>query len=101
MRKPCALKCGISRVNSVVLPAPLHPARPMIFITARSPPAATRGWNRRLRHCEERLVRRSSKSEGGSDEAIQTVAARAFLDCLAALAMTGEAAFRFLRHMLI
>ena len=24
------------------------------------------------RHCEERLVRRSSTSEGGSDEAIQT-----------------------------
>src|SRR4029077_179951 len=30
------------------------------------------------RHCEERLVRRSSKSEGGSDDAIQTVAAVRF-----------------------
>src|ERR1700760_1674596 len=34
------------------------------------------------RHCEERLVRRSSKSEGGSDEAIQTVPANS-LDCFA------------------
>jgi hypothetical protein len=36
--------------------------------------ASRRGAFRRLciyRHCEERLVRRSSTSEGGSDEAIQ------------------------------
>jgi hypothetical protein len=32
-----------------------------------------------FRHCEER-----------SDEAIQTVSAERFLDCLASLAMTGE-----------
>src|SRR3569623_1425405 len=36
-RRPCALKCGISRDNSVVLPAPLQPARPMTFIPAPSP----------------------------------------------------------------
>src|SRR5439155_14679277 len=31
-----------------------------------------RGANARRRHCEERLVRRSSTSEGGSDEAIHS-----------------------------
>jgi len=35
-----------------------------------------RGANARRRHCEERLVRRSSTSEGGSDEAIQLLASR-------------------------
>jgi hypothetical protein len=41
-----------------------------------------------LRHCEKRLVRRSSESEGGSDEAIH-LSFRGGMDCLAALAMTG------------
>src|SRR5467141_1678062 len=39
------------------------------------------------RHCEERLVRRSSMSEGGSDEAIHTFFAA--MDCFAELAMTA------------
>jgi hypothetical protein len=35
-----------------------------------------------VRHCEERLVRRSSTSEGGSDEAIQ-LSFRGEMDCFA------------------
>jgi hypothetical protein len=35
------------------------------------------------RHCEERLVRRGSASEGGSDEAIHTCFAAPKLDCFA------------------
>jgi len=34
------------------------------------------GANARRRHCEERLVRRSSTSEGGSDEAIHSSISR-------------------------
>ena len=33
MRRPCFCNCGIARVSKVVLPAPLHPARPITFIT--------------------------------------------------------------------
>src|SRR5439155_22779011 len=32
-RRPSLRKCGITRVSKVVLPAPLHPARPITFIT--------------------------------------------------------------------
>ena len=32
-RRPCFCNCGIARVSKVVLPAPLHPARPITFIT--------------------------------------------------------------------
>src|SRR6185295_10299396 len=31
-RRPCFANCGIARVSKVVLPAPLHPARPITFI---------------------------------------------------------------------
>ena len=42
------------------------------------------------RCCEERLIRRSSKSEGGSDEATQLAVPK--LDCFASLAVTIGAA---------
>src|SRR5258707_14847902 len=45
--------------------------------------------DRICRHCEERLVRRSSTSEGGSDEAIHL---NRVLDCFATLAMTVSTA---------
>src|SRR2546422_2725196 len=32
-RRPCFCNCGITRVSKVVLPAPLHPARPITFIS--------------------------------------------------------------------
>src|SRR5205814_903907 len=32
-RRPRFCNCGITRVSKVVLPAPLHPARPITFIT--------------------------------------------------------------------
>src|SRR5512142_2384551 len=31
-RRPSLRRCGMTCANSVVLPAPLHPARPMTFI---------------------------------------------------------------------
>ncbi|MGA7998333.1 MAG: hypothetical protein WCA28_26020, partial [Bradyrhizobium sp.] len=40
------------------------------------------------RHCEERLVRRSSTSEGGSDEAIHAAELNCEMDCFASIAMT-------------
>src|ERR1700722_16924528 len=36
-RRPSAMKYGISRVSSVVLPAPLHPARPITFMSFSGP----------------------------------------------------------------
>src|SRR6202035_3357857 len=36
-RRPSALKYGIRRASSVVLPAPLHPARPITFILFSKP----------------------------------------------------------------
>src|SRR3954454_2090142 len=37
-RRPCLCNCGITRVSKVVLPAPLHPARPITFITSSATP---------------------------------------------------------------
>src|SRR6266481_3344481 len=76
-RKPLSVRCGITRVSKVVLPAPLHPARPITFISFS-------GTRVPSRHCEER-----------SDEAIHRSPSRE-MDCFAALAMTGVAAFRLL-----
>src|SRR5262249_44929388 len=89
-RRPCALKYGISRVSNVVLPAPLQPARPMTFITDPSPRSAWPLVEPSLppRHCER-------------SEAIQSVSADAFLDCLAALAMTSGGILPIPRHAYI
>src|ERR1700722_1971160 len=38
-RRPCSRKCGMRRVSSVVLPAPLHPARPITLIYFSERPA--------------------------------------------------------------
>src|SRR3954447_8921580 len=38
-RRPWPSKWGMTRVNSVVLPAPLHPAKPITFISFSQPPA--------------------------------------------------------------
>jgi hypothetical protein len=65
----------------VVLPAPLHPARPITFIYFS-------GTGIVRRHCEEQ-----------TDEAIPFLAA--FLDCFASLAMTTLAAFGSYSKMLI
>src|SRR5258706_10954344 len=54
-----------------------------IYATTRAQRAARceRAFVVGARHCEERLVRRSSTSEGGSDEAIHTFFAA--MDCFA------------------
>src|SRR5260221_3085736 len=58
---------------------PLFSEARTVFAKPRAARAA-RSWSRILklepRHCEERLVRRSSTSEGGSDEAIHSSFAR-------------------------
>src|SRR5689334_8416805 len=75
-RRPSFCRCGITRVSKVVLPAPLHPARPITFILYSGTAFS--------RRCEER-----------SDEAIHLSPSRG-MDCFAALAMTELAAFHLI-----
>src|SRR4051812_11589883 len=84
-RKPALSKCGITRVSRVVLPAPLHPARPITFILLRSPHTHARPRSRalstslrgalatkqsRLFQRRDGLLRRSLSSGGHSPDPV-------------------------------
>src|SRR5258708_34826591 len=69
----CMRGCG--RIERPAFPAPSDWGRKVHDKNSRENARRDREVMSR-RHCEERLVRRSSKSEGGSDEAIQLSVAR-------------------------
>src|SRR5260221_8493248 len=68
----CMRGCG--RIGRPAFPAPsIVKSGETVFAKPRAHRAArSRRHIRICRHCEERLVRRSSTSEGGSDEAIHS-----------------------------
>src|ERR1700722_6584867 len=89
---PSALKYGIRRASSVVLPAPLHPARPITFILFSGTSSLT------VIARSQRVRPFGRPDDRLRDEAIQFLAAS--LDCFAALAMTIRVAFRLYSGLL-